>query len=144
MHIDGSCHCGDIAYEAEIDPAKVALCHCTDCQVMSGSAFRSLAFTREGSFRLRSGTPALYVKTGDSGNKREQGFCPRCGTPIYSAPPGDGPKVHVLRAGTIRQRDALVPKVEFWCRSARSWVAPHSEAMRFDTQPSFSPKGAAD
>ena len=22
MHIDGSCHCGDIAYEAEIDPGK--------------------------------------------------------------------------------------------------------------------------
>ena len=35
MHVDGSCHCGDITYAAEIDPAKVIICHCTDCQTLS-------------------------------------------------------------------------------------------------------------
>ncbi|HET9046453.1 MAG TPA: GFA family protein, partial [Casimicrobiaceae bacterium] len=32
MHVQGRCHCGEIAYEAEIDPAGVSVCHCTDCQ----------------------------------------------------------------------------------------------------------------
>ena len=40
MKIDGECLCGDVAYEAEIDPENVGLCHCTDCQTLSGSAFR--------------------------------------------------------------------------------------------------------
>ena len=42
MKIDGSCHCGRIRYEAEVDPAKVVICHCTDCQTLSGSAFRTV------------------------------------------------------------------------------------------------------
>jgi hypothetical protein len=57
MKIDGRCHCGFITYEAEIDLEKVMLCHCTDCQMLSGSAFRTVAHTREGGFRLLSGEP---------------------------------------------------------------------------------------
>jgi hypothetical protein len=37
MKIDGGCHCGYIAYEAETDPAEARICHCTDCQTLSGS-----------------------------------------------------------------------------------------------------------
>ena len=47
MQVDGGCHCGAIAYRAEIDPARVAVCHCTDCQALSGSAYRVVAFTLE-------------------------------------------------------------------------------------------------
>jgi len=36
MKIDGRCHCGYISYEAQIDPEKVMICHCT----LFGSAFR--------------------------------------------------------------------------------------------------------
>ena len=43
MKIDGGCHCGYITYEAEADPAHTAICHCTDCQTLSGSAFGAVA-----------------------------------------------------------------------------------------------------
>ena len=39
MKIDGACHCGFIAYEAEADPEMTGICHCTDRQTLSGSAF---------------------------------------------------------------------------------------------------------
>jgi hypothetical protein len=48
MKIDGRCHCGNVSYEAEIDPEKVMICHCTDCQMLSGSAFRTVVPTQEG------------------------------------------------------------------------------------------------
>ncbi|MGZ3311057.1 MAG: GFA family protein [Xanthobacteraceae bacterium] len=38
MRIDGGCHCGYFAYEGEADPEKTAICHCTDCQHLSGSS----------------------------------------------------------------------------------------------------------
>jgi hypothetical protein len=72
--------------------------------MLSGSAFRTVAFTRENTFALRSGELKIYIKTGDSGTKRLQAFCPECGTPIYSTSTGEGPKVHSIRVGTIRQR----------------------------------------
>src|SRR5881227_910405 len=75
MKIDGRCHCGFITYEADIDPEKVMVCHCTDCQTLSGSAFRIVAFTRENAFSLLSGEPKIYVKVAESGSKRSQAFC---------------------------------------------------------------------
>ena len=67
VKIDGRCHCGLITFEAEIDSEKVWLCHCTDCQTLSGSAFRTAAPTRKGAFTLLSGEVKTYVKIGSSG-----------------------------------------------------------------------------
>ena len=82
MRIEGGCHCGFIKYEGDADPEKAAICHCTDCQTLSGSAFRTVVPTSEGTFKLLSGEPKVYVKTGESGNKRVQTFCPDCGSPL--------------------------------------------------------------
>ena len=43
MNVDGACHCGKLAYEAEIDPERIGVCHCVDCQLLSGTAFRIAA-----------------------------------------------------------------------------------------------------
>lgn len=40
MKADGHCLCGYLTYEAEVDADQVEICHCTDCQTLSGSAFR--------------------------------------------------------------------------------------------------------
>ena len=124
MRIDGSCHCGYITFTAEADPDKVSICHCTDCQTSTGSAFRTNVPVPGPDFRMLSGEPTIYVKTtADSGNPRAQAFCPKCGSPIYSTTPGDGPKpAYMVRVGILRQRDQLKPKVQNWCRSAQGWV----------------------
>ncbi len=122
MKIDGGCHCGEITYEANADPEKVFICHCTDCQALSASAFRTILPVPEDNFRILSGNPKIYVKTGDSGTKRAQGFCPECGSAIYATSAGDGPKVYNIRLGTARQRAGLTPKTQLWFRSALPWL----------------------
>jgi hypothetical protein len=120
VRIDGGCHCGRIAYEAEIDPEKVGVCHCTDCQTLSGSAFVVYLPVQREALRLR-GEPKLYVKTAQSGARRAQAFCPECGTRLYASAEKD-PQVFNLRIGTVRQRALLAPKTQVWCRSALPWV----------------------
>ena len=122
MKIQGACHCGDISYEAIIDPARVSICHCTDCQALTGSAYRVTVPTLIADFNLRTGSPKLYIKTGESGAKRAQAFCARCGSPLY-AYPVDNPKSYGLRVGCIAQRRELVPTLQIWCDSALSWTA---------------------
>jgi hypothetical protein len=124
MKIHGTCSCGFITFEAEADPEKVSICHCTDCQSSSGTAFRVSVLVPGSTFKMLSGAPTIYIKTtADSGNPREQAFCPRCGSPIYSTQPGDAPKLsYRVRVGVLRERDRLVPKVQNWTRSARPWV----------------------
>jgi hypothetical protein len=43
MQVDGKCFCGAVTYAAEIDERQVLVCHCTDCQNHSGSAYRVAA-----------------------------------------------------------------------------------------------------
>lgn len=121
MRIDGSCHCGFITYQGEADPQKAGICHCTDCQTLTGTAYRVSVPVDEATFRI-SGTPTVYVKTADSGNKREQAFCPRCGSPIYASTPGQSPKTYSIRVGTIRQRQELTPLRQTWTHSRLHWV----------------------
>jgi hypothetical protein len=101
MKIDGGCHCGYITYSAKIDPETVGICHCTDCQTLSGSAFRTSVRANKDAFHLGGGQPKIYVKTAESGAKRAQAFCPECGTPIYSAAVS-APQVFNIRVGTAR------------------------------------------
>ena len=121
MHIDGGCHCGYIKYEAEIDPEAVSICHCTDCQTLSGTAYRTVVQAKKEAFKLLTGQPKIYVKTAESGNKRAQGFCPECGTHIYATSAND-PQIYGIRVGTARQRAELQPKKQGWCRSALPWA----------------------
>src|SRR6478752_958521 len=74
MKIDGACHCGYIRVEGEADPEKTTVCHCTDCQVSTGSAFRVNVPVPGATFRI-TGQPATYLKTtAESGNPRLRHF----------------------------------------------------------------------
>ena len=133
MKIDGSCHCGLITYEAEIDPEQVEVCHCTDCQSFSGSAFRVGVPVPADKFLL-SGEPTVYVKMTERGTRWATTFCPRCGSPIYGGP-ADGPAAsYFIRVGTIRQRNELPPKVQIWTRSAQPWVDDLASVPRMEKQ----------
>jgi len=122
MKVDGQCHCGAIQFEAEIEPEKVVVCHCTDCQTLSGTAFRTVVFTCGDALTFNKGEPKVYIKTAQSGNPRAQGFCGDCGSAIYATSVGDGAKIYGLRAGSLRQRESLVPRRQVWRSSALSWV----------------------
>jgi hypothetical protein len=121
MKVEGSCHCGQVTFEAEIDPDALSICHCTDCQTLSGSAYRVTVHAPAAGFALRSGSPRIYVKTAESGNPRAQAFCPNCGTPLYATEP-DAPRVYGIRVGTLKQRAQLRPMRQIWHRSALPWV----------------------
>jgi hypothetical protein len=131
MHIDGGCHCGKIAYEAEIDPEMVSICHCTDCQVLSGTAFRTTVRARAEAFRMLKGEPRIYIKTAESGTRRAHAFCGDCGTPVYATSVTDQ-QIFGLRLGTVRQRAQLRPRKQIWCRSMLDWTAELESLPKFD------------
>lgn len=134
MRVEGGCHCGYLSYEADVDPDKVGVCHCTDCQTLAGTAFSSFVLVPRANFRLLGGQPKIYVKTAESGAKRAQAFCPECGVRIYASAVGE-PQMFNIRVGTVRQRAQLPPKVQLWCRSAMPWVMELGSVPKIETQP---------
>jgi hypothetical protein len=127
MHVDGSCHCGAIQYEAEIDPDAAMICHCTDCQTLSSTAFRVNAPANAKDFSIIKGNPKEYVKFGESGRRRAQGFCSNCGTQIYATSAEEPRTIFMIRVGTMTQRAKVTPKIQAWHRSSLKWLGQLSE-----------------
>jgi hypothetical protein len=135
MKVTGQCHCGNVSYEAEVDPATVRVCHCSDCQRLTGTAFRTNVATLPGTFRLTGGQPKIYIKTAESGTKRAHAFCPECGAPIYATSTDPNPSSYGLRVGGIDQRGALpAPARQVWCRSALPWSMDITGVARAERQ----------
>lgn len=115
MRVTGACQCGAIRYEAEVDPQAVGICHCTDCQRLTGSAYRVTAPAISNSFQITSGVPRRYRKIGDSGQPSDQFFCGDCGSPLWRE---SADREIGIRLGTIDQRRALKPHHQSWLGSA--------------------------
>ncbi len=128
MKIDGSCHCGKITYEAEVNPEYVVICHCTDCQTISGAPYRANVPVKPKYFHLR-GEPKTYIKTADSGNKVVHAFCAECGSALYSNA-AESPRSFMLRLGAVKQRSQLSPRKQGFCRSAMPWAMDISSIPR--------------
>ena len=133
MRVTGSCHCGSVEYEAEVDPAHVTVCHCTDCQMMSGSPYRVSVRAPAASFRLLSGVLKAYTKTAESGARRVHSFCPECGTPVHSSDPHQ-PTTYSLRIGCLDRRADLAPARQIWCKSALPWSRDLSDVPAIEHQ----------
>ena len=134
MKVHGQCHCGAIAYEAEVDPERVTICHCTDCQALTGTAFRVTVPTSVATFVLHRGTPKTYLKTtAESGHLRVQAFCDNCGTPIYASA-AQNAETYGLRIGALAERAQLAPRKQIWCRSALPWSMDVSDLPRAEKE----------
>lgn len=135
--VNGGCHCGQVTFEAEVDEQKVVLCHCTDCQQMSGAPYRGIVISSGAAFNVQ-GTVKNYVKdTANSGNPRIQAFCPECGTHLYATSLNGEhkDKLFNIRLGTLEQRNDLAPTVEIWCNSAQSWLPAMDGTKKIPGQP---------
>ena len=122
MKVRGSCHCGQITYEADVDPERVSLCNCKDCQVLTGSTFRVSVPAAAAQFQLLTGEPRGYVKTADSGARRLHSFCPNCGAPVHATSAEGRPEAYSLRVGCLDRKADLPPKQRIWCNSALAWA----------------------
>ncbi|MGA2953131.1 MAG: GFA family protein [Caulobacteraceae bacterium] len=137
MRIDGGCHCGAIRYEAEVNPDNVVICHCTDCQTISGAPYRTSIRVRLSKFNLQ-GEPKTYWKVGDSGRGVMTAFCGDCGSALYSHR-SDADFVN-LRVGSASQRRSLPPKAQGFCGSAMPWAMDIRDVPEIPPKP---PRSAA-
>lgn len=134
MKVTGRCRCGEIAFEAEVDPNAAHICHCRDCQTLTGSAFRVALQVPPGKFRLLKGDPKIYIKVADNGSHRGHAFCGACGSPVYRFPTDNNP-TYSLRVGSLSQRAELgAPQRHYWVKRRLPWVTHLGDIPGFQGQ----------
>ncbi|MEO3389277.1 GFA family protein [Mesorhizobium sp. CAU 1741] len=78
MH-SGSCHCGEVRFQVEVDLANPITCNCSYCQ-RRGSI---LAFTPAQNFELEAGDGSLSEYRFNT-NKIQHLFCSTCGMESFA------------------------------------------------------------
>jgi hypothetical protein len=132
--IEGGCLCGSVHYSSSMAPLTTAVCHCSDCQKQSGSAFSVNLLLPAGGFDVQGETLASFEKPGGSGHPVRRFFCNTCGSALYSevaAMPG----VLAIKAGTLRNAAQAQPGMHLWCASALPWVAVDRDLTCFEQSP---------
>jgi len=121
MAITGRCFCGQVRYTVDAQPLGARTCWCRDCQyIASGSATNNALFPDEAV--QFTGEIATLVKIADSGNTVERGFCPKCGSQIYSRTTQPAGQPIRIRTGTLDDPELAPPQSVIWADSAPSWA----------------------
>jgi hypothetical protein len=117
----GRCLCGQAHYTIHAEPIGARMCWCRDCQrIASGSPTVNVLFPVDAvNF---AGEIAFSERIADSGNRVRRGFCPKCGSQVYSRSI-DHPALPIrIRAGTLDNPDLIAPEVIIFTDSAPKWA----------------------
>jgi hypothetical protein len=131
--IAGGCLCGKVRYSASGDPVFVGVCHCTDCQKFTGSAFAIVVAVPKTALTVE-GTLTAFRKTGDTGKGTERSFCPACGSSVTDSAEVM-PDIVMLEAGTLDDPSWVTPAMQIFCDSAQPWVQLGGEMKTFPKMP---------
>jgi hypothetical protein len=128
----GKCLCGAVSYNANADAIFGGHCYCNDCRKTSSSHTSVVAYPLPAvSF---SGELKEYACTGGSGMSVARGFCPNCGTQVYSKAEGL-PSMILIKAGTLDEPETFKPAMSIFASRAPSWDQPPSNLPAFPEAP---------
>jgi hypothetical protein len=116
---EGGCQCGALRYRIHGEPRGLVVCHCTECQRQSSSAFGMGLAIAADDFELLSGELKTFRVVCDSGRLKTCAFCPDCGSRIHHQSEDGSLSV---KAGTLDERAQLTPEAHYWTASKQAWV----------------------
>jgi hypothetical protein len=128
LPFNGSCMCGAVRYECSAEPIMMGNCHCRDCQRATGTAFAAALLVPRDAVTI-TGDVKYYDVIGDSGRNVGRGFCPNCGSRLFSKPPI--PELMGIMAGSLDDSSWFQPVMDCYTISAQPWDYMNPELPKF-------------
>ncbi|MDD9943087.1 MAG: GFA family protein [Myxococcales bacterium] len=129
----GGCQCGAVRYRIVGEPFILVICHCTQCQRQSGSAFGMSLIVRNEQLEV-TGKLKTFARPSELGQEVVCAFCPECGTRIHHRPK-KAPDTTNVKAGTLDDTTCLEPQLQVWTRDKQPWVSLACPIPDVATQP---------
>ena len=116
--IKGSCLCGEVTFAIDNHFKLFHLCHCHQCQKISGSAHVSNLFVKKESISWLSGLES--IQRFDVPNRQiANAFCKNCGSSVpYLS--GSG-KALIVPAGSLDGEPNIGPQNHIYMEDSREW-----------------------
>ena len=104
MATSGGCLCKSVRFSVTSAPLAARVCWCRVCQYLgAGNGAMSVCF-RADTVSVE-GDVKWFESIADSGNRMQRGFCPTCGTQLFSKAEAR-PHLTFIRAGAL-ERDRV-------------------------------------
>ena len=130
---EGGCLCGAVRFVAAAEPVFTRLCWCRLCQYLAaGNATVNVVFPSDKV--TVAGEVRWYASVAESGNPMQRGFCPSCGTPLFSRTDAR-PHLMIVRAGALDDPALLPPSGTIWTDEAPEWAHIDHHHPTFARQP---------
>ena len=134
MAITGGCLCGAVRYDCA-EEAGGGHCHCEDCRRSSGTGHCSHMIVPQAGFSI-TGNVRFFDKPADSGNMVSRGFCPTCGSAVYSLN-SIAPDLVFVRASSLDDPDIFKPQMVVYTDRAPAWDVMDSNLPAFEGMPAL-------
>lgn len=113
--ISGGCLCGACTYQTQAEPLDIRACHCKLCQKATGAPFYA---------RIRVPLDQVTI-TGPVGwyhssETLRRGFCPHCGTSLFSE--RASANSIGLCMGSLDDPDRFRPSEHIWVSRKQAWL----------------------
>ena len=133
MTVTGGCLCKAVRFEVKAEPLAARYCWCRLCQYLgAGSGMVSVCFPAAA--LTLQGEVTWYESIADSGSVMSRGFCPRCGTPLFSKALSR-PHLIFIRAGALDDPNLMAPEVTIWTSAAPRWACFDPDLPQVEGQP---------
>ncbi|MBI1182096.1 MAG: GFA family protein [Alphaproteobacteria bacterium] len=113
--ITGGCLCGACRYATEAAPLNIRTCHCHICQKATGAPFYARVQVPLDTLAI-TGPVGWYHSSPDL----RRGFCPRCGTTLFSE--RASANAIGLAMGSLDEPDRFCPAEHIWVSSKQAWI----------------------
>ncbi len=130
--LSSGCSCGAVRYRLASAPMFVHCCHCTSCQIETGSAFVLNAIIEGDRIEPLGDAPQAVMTPAASGKGQEIMRCPYCRVAVWSYYGSARRRIAFVRVGTLDTPGAVSPDVHIFTRSKLPWVILPEGTPAFD------------
>ena len=131
--LTGGCLCGAVRWRSAKPPFAARTCQCRVCQYLGGGGgIHNAGFATDG--LEVTGAVSWHESIADSGNTMRRGFCPACGTPLFSGAEAR-PHQMFVRIGSFDDIEAVAPQMTIWTSAAPSWAVADPALPQVERQP---------
>jgi hypothetical protein len=129
----GSCLCGEVAYEVEGKPDVFMYCHCSRCRRGRSAAHGANMFFQPAKFRWIRGESLVKHYKVPEAQRFAVHFCAKCGGGVPRH--GEGVKVTLVPAATLDTAIDVRPTARIFVGSKAPWLDLVDDVPRFDGMP---------
>lgn len=134
--LSGSCLCRAVQFEIENAFRKFFLCHCYQCQKMTGSAHVANLFTNKEAITWLKGEHEVKRYT-IPGRELANVFCSHCGSPVPHI--STNGRALIVPAGSLDGEPSIMPHSHIFMAEKRTWHDEIDSVPQFAAFPTTSP-----